>query len=96
MENELIKRNFFKSNNIFEGVPIQLFLPEKDIVIKQHSGLTKGVATLGLGLLGLAATSGVKQETKRKIIKTSLQVVDAGVILKHQLIIKMYGYYLKI
>ena len=83
MEKEMVKRNFFEANDIFgNGAPIQLWLPEKDIVIKQHSGLTKGAATLTLGLVGLAATSGVKQESKRKSINTTLQVVDAGVILK--------------
>lgn len=84
LEKKLNKKNFFKANDIFgEGVAIQLFLPEKEIIIKQRSGLTKGVATLGLGLVGLAATSGVKQQTKTKSIHTRLQVVDAGIILKN-------------
>lgn len=39
---------------------------ETPVVQNKHGGLTKGVATLGLGLIGYAATSGVKQTTSTK------------------------------
>lgn len=41
---------------------------ETPVIENKHSGLTKGVATLGFGLVGLAATSGVKQTTNTKKI----------------------------
>lgn len=41
---------------------------ETPIIENKHSGFTKGVATLGFGLVGLAATSGVKQTTDTKKI----------------------------
>ncbi len=41
---------------------------ETPVIENKHSGFTKGVATLGFGLVGLAATSGVKQTTNTKKI----------------------------
>ena len=38
------------------------------VVQNKHGGLTKGAATLGFGLVGLAATSGVKTTTETKKI----------------------------
>jgi len=45
---------------------------ETPVLQNKHSGLTKGIATLGLGLIGYAATSGVKQTVSTK------QVLNKG------------------
>lgn len=68
--------------NVFEGVKVKATFPEKEVVIKSHGGLTKGVATLTFGLAGLGATSGVKQEKKNKSMDTIFQVVEKGVVFK--------------
>ena len=68
--------------NIFEGIHVKATFPEEELVLKSHGGLAKGAATLGFGLVGLAATSGVKQKKQKKTIKTDLQVVDKGIVFK--------------
>ena len=68
--------------NIFEGVKVRAIFPEKEVVIKSHGGLTKGVATLTFGLAGLGATSGLKQKKQNKTIDTIFQIVKKGVVFK--------------
>lgn len=68
--------------NIFEGILVKATFPEEELVLKSRGGLAKGAATLGFGLVGLAATSGVKQKKQKKTIKTDLQVVDKGIVFK--------------
>lgn len=62
---------------------------ETPVVQDKHGGLTKGVATLGFGIVGLAATSGVKQTTstkkvlqKGKFIHREITINDKYVVLK--------------
>ena len=62
---------------------------ETPVVQNKHGGLTKGVATLGFGLVGLAATSGVKQTTatkkvlqKGKYTHRKITIKDKYVVLK--------------
>lgn len=82
---EEIKRNgMLKLYNIYKGIKFKIYLPEKEVVIKEkHGGLTKGIVTFAFGLPGYATTTGVKQEKKQKSIITTVQVVDAGVIFKN-------------
>lgn len=62
---------------------------ETPVVQNKHGGLTKGAATLGFGLVGLAATSGVKQTTstkkvfqKGKYTHRKITIKDKYVVLK--------------
>lgn len=62
---------------------------ETPVVQNKHGGLTKGVATLGFGIVGLAATSGVKQTTstkkvlqKGKYTHRKITIKDKYVVLK--------------
>lgn len=47
---------------------------EVPVVKQKHGGLTKGAATLGFGLIGLAGTSGVKTEMKTVEKQVPVQV----------------------
>lgn len=69
-------------NNVFEGIKCEAIFPNKQLQIATSSGLKKGVATLAFGLVGLAATSGVKQKEKKKRIKTIFQIVQKGIVFK--------------
>lgn len=62
---------------------------ETPIIQNKHGGLTKGAATLGFGLIGLAATSGVKQTTKTRqvlnkgsYLHRSVDVSDKYIVVK--------------
>lgn len=82
-ERERAKNSMIKRYNIYKGVPFKIYLPEKEIVIKErHGGITKGIMTLAFGLPGYATTNGIKQEIKQKTITALVQVVDAGIIFK--------------
>lgn len=71
-------------NNIFEGIKVNAVFPDKELKIQSHGGLTKGAATLGFGLVGLAATSGVKQKEQRRTLKNIIfQVAEKGVVFKN-------------
>ncbi len=71
-EKKLIqKRKFEEDKNFisrlfFNGVKCELVFSEKELILKTHSGTTRALATLGFGLVGLAATSNVKQERQNK------------------------------
>ena len=68
--------------NIFEGIRVKATFPQEELVIKSHGGVTRGAATLGFGLIGLAATSRTKHK-KQKITKnTILQVVEKGIVFQ--------------
>ena len=83
-KNELTKQSMIKRYDIYKGVKFKIYLPEKEIVLKdKHGGLTKGILTFTFGLPGFAGTNGIKQEKKQKTITTVVQVVDAGVIFKN-------------
>ena len=69
--------------NIFEGVECNVILPEKQLKTSGKSGATKGVATLALGFVGLAATSGTSQNEENRNIRTIIQVVDKGIVFKN-------------
>ena len=62
---------------------------ETPVLQDKYDGFTKGVATLGFGLVGLAATSGVKQTTstkkvlrKGKYTHRKITVKDKHIVLK--------------
>lgn len=62
---------------------------ETPVIQNKHGGLAKGAATLGFGLVGLAATSGVKQTTstkkvlqKGKYTHRRITVKDKHIVLK--------------
>lgn len=68
--------------NVFEGIKCEVIFPNKQLQIATSSGLKKGAATLAFGLVGLAATSGVKQEEKKRTLKTIFQIVEKGIVFK--------------
>jgi len=68
--------------NVFEGVKCKAIFPNKQLQIATSSGLKKGAATLAFGLVGLAATSGVKQEENKRKLKTTFQIVEKGIVFK--------------
>ena len=69
-------------NNVFEGIRCEAIFPNKQLQIASSSGKKKGLATLAFGLVGLAATSGVKHEEKKRKLITTFQIVDKGVVFK--------------
>ena len=71
-----------EQNNVFEGVKFKVVFPSKELRIATRSGLTRGAATLGFGLVGLAAASGIKQEEKNRTLITDFQIADKGVVFK--------------
>lgn len=71
-----------EKHNVFEGVKVKAIFPKEEVALKSSSGLTKGAATLTFGLVGLAATSGVKQKKQNKTIETIFQVVEKGIVFK--------------
>ena len=71
-----------EKHNIYEGIGCVVQFPREEVVLKSHGGLTKTAATLGFGILGLAATSGIKQQKKKVFKNTFLQIADKGVIFK--------------
>jgi len=76
------KEQIIIDNNVFEGIKCDVEFPNKQLKIGTHDGFTRGFATLAFGLVGLAATSGIKQgEEKRKII-TTFQITDNGIVFK--------------
>lgn len=87
-EEEKIKRKKEKINqirhqfNIYTGINCKVQFPHQELVLKSHSGLKRGLATFGFGLVGFAATSNVKQEKEYVIKDTQLQIVDKGIVFK--------------
>ena len=69
-------------NNVFEGIKCEAIFPNKQLQIGTSSGKKKGLATLAFGLVGLAATSGVKHEEKKRRLKTTFQIVEKGIVFK--------------
>ena len=67
----------------FNGVKCEVVFPGKELILKTHSGGTRALATLGFGLVGLAATSNVKQEKRNKSVNTIFQIVEKGIVFKN-------------
>ena len=80
-EEEIIEETLAE-NNIFEGINCKVTFPDTDLKITTHDGFTKGVATLTLGIVGWAATSGIKQSEQNRVLETQLQVVDKEIVFK--------------
>ena len=80
-EEELMEEALEKCN-IFEGLMCRVTFPDTEIRLNTQSGWVKGAATLTLGIIGLAATSGFKQEEKNRQLVTTIQVVDKGIVFK--------------
>ena len=80
--NEKILKQIHDKFNIYEGIDCKVQFPQKELVLKTHSGLKRGIATLGFGLVGFAATSNIKQEKQYIIKDTQLQIADKGVVFK--------------
>lgn len=80
-------------NNVFEGIECEVEFPDQQLKIGTKSGLTKGAATLAFGLVGLAATTGIKQSEEKRKIETIFQIVDKGIVFKQA---KMNGEDLRI
>lgn len=79
---EELKDEALTKCNIFEGVEFKVLFPDTELKIATASGLKKGAATLIFGIVGLAATSGIKQESKNRIVSTIVQVVPNGIVFK--------------
>ena len=71
-----------ENNNIFEGVSFKVVFPSTELRIAANDGATKGIATLAFGLVGLAATSGIKQKETNRTLITIFQIVDKGIVFK--------------
>lgn len=69
--------------NVEYGVKCKFIFPETELKIKTQSPAMKGMAAWSWGVVGLAMTSGVKTEEKRKSLNTIIQVVEKGVVLKN-------------
>ncbi len=68
--------------NIYEGIVCEVTFPDTQLKIASHGGLTRGVATLAFGFVGLAATSSIKHKEEKRKIKTNFQVVEKGIVFK--------------
>ena len=80
-EEEIIEETL-ADNNVFEGVNCNVIFPDTELRISAHDGLTKGVATLTLGIVGWAATSGISQKEKNRVLDTVFQIVEKGIVFK--------------
>lgn len=84
-EKELNKQRIKnQKNSVFDfdyGINCNVRMPPREVV-SSHGGLTKGAATLGFGLVGMAATSGTKTKVKTEY-KPNIRVAvkDQGLIL---------------
>lgn len=84
-EKELNKQRIKnQKNSIFDfdyGIKCNVRMPPRE-VITSRGGLTKGAATLGFGLVGMAATSGTKTKVKSEY-KPNIRVAvkDQGLLL---------------
>lgn len=77
-------KGILEKNNVFEGIKVTAILPEKQLKSSSRkSATTRGLATLGFGIVGLAATSGVSQNEENREIDTIFQIVDKGIVLKN-------------
>ena len=76
------KEQIIIDNNVFEGIKCEVEFPNKQLKIGTHDGFTKGFATLAFGLVGLAATSGIKQGEEKRKITTTFQITDKGIVFK--------------
>lgn len=67
----------YKGTKTITTTQMRKITEEVPVVKQKHGGLTKGVATLGFGLIGLAGTSGVKTEMKtvEKKVPTPVQKI---------------------
>lgn len=81
-EEEIIEETLAEFN-IFEGVLCEVTFPEKQLKLFSHDGVTKGAATLAFGLVGWAATSGIKQDEDNRKLTAILQVVEKGIVFKN-------------
>lgn len=79
---EEIKEKILNQYNIFEGIECEVIFPDIQLKIRTHSGFAKGVATLGFGLVGLAATNSIKHEEQNRIINTEVQIAEKGIVFK--------------
>ena len=72
-----------EEHNVFEGIPCDLVLPEKQLKASGKSGAKKGLATLAFGFVGYAATSATSQNEENREVKTILQIVENGIVFKN-------------
>ena len=77
-KNEILE-NFY-NNCLDNGFLCKVILPQEELILHSYGAFTKGVATAGMGLVGLAATSGVSQEKKRITKRTQIKLVDKGIV----------------
>lgn len=80
-EEEIIEE-ILAGNNIFEGVNCEVTFPDTNLKISTHNGFTKAAATFTLGIVGWAATSGIKHEEENRVLETIFQVVEKGIVFK--------------
>ena len=66
---ERTKEEVLAEFNIFEGIECKVTFPFTELKIGSHGGAARGAATLAFGIVGLAATSGVKHKEERKEMK---------------------------
>ena len=69
--------------DVHKGVTAHVIFPEKELKIKTQNPAMKGMAAWSWGIVGLAMTSNVKTEEKRKELKTIIQVAEKGIVIKN-------------
>ena len=80
-EKEIIE-DVLSKNDVYGEINCEVFFPNLQLKIATRSGFAKGAATLAFGLVGLAATSGIKQEEEQRTLTTTFQIVDKGIVFK--------------
>ena len=79
---EEIMEDVLSKNDVYGEINCEVFFPDLQLKIATRSGFAKGAATLAFGLVGLAATSGIKQEEEQRTMTTAFQIVDNGIVFK--------------
>lgn len=72
-----------RNYDVHKGVSCHVIFPEKELKIKTQNPAMKGMAAWSWGVVGLAMTSGVTTEEKRKSLDTVIQVAEKGVVMKN-------------
>lgn len=69
--------------NIFDGIPVMVEFPDKQLKIRSYGGLAKGLSSFGFELVGLAKTEDIQQNTKSIELNTTFEVFEKGIIFKN-------------
>lgn len=83
-KNKQKELEIYTKYNIYQGVTVNVILPEKEIKLKYiDNSLSRGVATKYFGLIGLAIQDEIQQEEVNRTISTQMLVVDNGIVFRN-------------